>query len=225
MKTVIVVPAYNEEQKIKSVLMSIQKKYTHIIVIDDGSTDDTWEQIMSVPGIIACRHIINRGQGAALRTGTHKAIECGADFIVHFDADGQMNASDINQAIDVLKTGEYDAVLGSRFLGVESNIPLLRRAVLTLARYFNTLFIGGNLTDPQSGFRVLTAKAAANIKISQDRMAHCSEIQHQLFKKGMRVKEIPVHIIYTEYSREKGQKSSNAFKIVWDLFIHRIIQK
>lgn len=224
MKIVIVIPAYNEQTQIVSIIKSIQKLYTHIVIVDDGSADDTYGEAVSHGGVTVCRHIVNRGQGAALKTGTQMAIELGADIIVHFDADGQMQPEDIATVIKPIELDSADVVLGSRFMGIESNIPPVRRVVLGAAKVFTRFFIGGVLTDPQSGFRALSRHAAESIEITQDRMAHCSEIQHEVFKKNLRLQEVPVKIIYTEYSRSRGQRSTNAIKIVWDLFIQRLLR-
>ena len=166
------------------------------------------------------RHIINRGQGASLRTGTQLALDNRADIIIHFDGDDQFQASDIPEIIKPLINNQADAVLGSRFLGKESNLPKTKKnIIMPLARFINRLFFNIRLSDPQSGFRALNRACALNLKIENDGMAHCSEILYQLFKNKNRVVEVPITVIYHDY----GQKFGSGLKIIKDLFIQKLI--
>lgn len=223
MNIYIVIPAYNEARKIQEVLDRVLVSYKNVVVVDDGSKDQTYE-ILGGNNIIYTRHSINRGQGAALQTGTDIALKNGADIIVHFDADGQMRVEDIKKLCNPIIEGTHDVVFGSRFLGEAVNIPPLRLLILKIAKLFNRFFLGIRLSDPSSGFRVLSKHSAEKIQITQDGMAHCNEIQQDIFKQKLRVKELPVTIEYTDYSIAKGQKGSNAFKIVKDLFIGNLFK-
>jgi len=139
---------------------------------------------------------------------------------VHFDADGQFMAQEIKDIIAPITAGEADVVFGSRFLSKKSNIPRLKKYfILPLAKIVNRIFLGVNLTDPQSGFRAMTATAAKKIKIEQDGMAHCSEIMYKAFSNNFKVKEIPITVIYHNF----GQRFSGGLKILKDLLISRII--
>ncbi len=221
MKVFIIIPAYNEEKKIGQVILDLLKNsYKNIIVVDDGSTDNTYK-ICKNFDIVVLQHILNRGQGAALRTGTLFALEQGADYIVHFDADGQMQAKDIKRLLDVCHNYKFDVVLGSRFNNKKS-IPILRRWLLLGARLFNMFFLGVNLQDPQSGFRVLTRDSALKLQIIYDRMAHCSQLLHDMYKYKLRVKEVPVEIKYTKYSLQKGQGFFDSFKIIRDMLVNKM---
>lgn len=219
MKISCVVPAYNEEKNIAKVIKGLKPMVDEIIVVDDASTDNTTSVVKQTNALVL-KHIINRGQGAALRTGTALALERGADIIIHFDADDQFQASDIPAMIKPILDGQADAVLGSRFLGIESNLPALKKnLIMPLARLINRLFFNIKLSDPQSGFRALSRKSALSLKIENDGMAHCTEIIYKLFKNKNRVIEVPIKVIYHEY----GQKLSGGLKIIKDLIIQKLI--
>lgn len=219
MKIVCVIPAYNETEKITKVITDLRSLVDEIIVVDDASTDNT-SLLAGQAGAYVVRHIINRGQGAALRTGTALALDRGADIIIHFDADDQFQASDIPAMIKPILDGQADAVLGSRFLGVESNLPTIKKnLIMPVARLINRLFFGIRLSDPQSGFRALSRKSASSLHIENDGMAHCTEIIYKLFKNKNRVIEVPIKVTYHEY----GQKFSGGLKIIKDLIIQKLI--
>lgn len=219
MKVSCVIPAYNEANNIGSVIDKLKPFVNEIIVIDDASRDNTFD-IANQKEVIVLRHIINRGQGAALRTGTELALARGAEIIIHFDADDQFQATDIPEMIKPIIEGRAEAVLGSRFLIKKSELPKMKQyLVWPLARFINRLFFNIRLSDPQSGFRALSRKSALELKIENDGMAHCSEIIYRLFKNNNRVVEVPITVVYHEY----GQKLSGGFKIIKDLLIQKLI--
>lgn len=217
MKVFCVIPAYNEAETIKTVIRSASGMVDGLVIVDDGSEDQTFN-IAKSQRVILLKHIINRGQGAALRTGTEYCLARGADIIVHFDADGQFLSHDIKKIIEPIKKGEADVVFGSRFLNIEhaAEMPFLKKSVIMpLAKAVNRIFFKINLTDPQSGFRALSAEAARKVSWRQDRMAHCSEIMFMVKKNNLRVCEAPVKVIYHSF----GQSIFDGFKIIKDLFI------
>ena len=221
MKIIVVIPAYNEAKVIYSVVNAVKDQVDEVIVIDDGSSDNTAE-VATNAGAKVARHFLNRGQGAALQTGISFALKSDADIIVTFDADGQHVAEEIEQVVKPLLLGEVDVVLGSRFLNAANKIPLSRVILLKLATLFTRIYTGIKVTDAHNGFRALSRYAAEVIKIRQDGMAHDSEIIEEIKKHNLKFKEVGVTINYTYYSLEKGQKLTNAFKIVWDLILGRI---
>ena len=216
----IVIPAYNEEDSIGDVVSSLRGAWRNIVVIDDGSADMTAARARAA-GAIVLRHPINRGQGAALQTGITWSLARGASCIVTFDSDGQHLASDIDRLLAPILSGEADVVLGSRFLGSTEGMPLVRKMILRMAIVFTRLTTGLPVTDAHNGLRAFRRSAADRLHIRLDRMAHASEILDQIRAQGMRMKEAPVHIRYTSYSRQKGQSSAAAVRILLDYLIGR----
>jgi glycosyltransferase involved in cell wall biosynthesis len=221
MKVSAVIPAYNEAARISSVLERVRPLVDELIVVDDGSADDTFA-VASSADVVALRHAINRGQGAALKTGTVAALERGADIVVHLDADGQHDPDTIALLVAPIREGKADVAFGSRFLGVEAEgMPASRRLLLQAARLFSAFALGipRSVTDPQSGLRAMNAKAARQVDFRQDRMAHCSEILRLVSHSDLRVVEVPTRVRYTADTLAKGNKAMDAFGIVWQLFI------
>ncbi len=217
---IAIVPAYNESKRIVSVIESLVPHVDHIIVVDDASTDDT-RMRAETAGATVLSHPVNLGQGAALETGHTYARTLNVDAVLHFDGDGQFNAEDIDEARKLIESGEVDIVLGSRFLGTTSQIPWVKKYVLRpLARLVNRFFSGINLTDAHNGFRVLGPQALEKIRITQNRMAHATEIIEQIHTHGLRYKEIPITVTYHEY----GQKMRGGFTIIKDLIMGKFIK-
>lgn len=220
MKVCVIIPAYNEESKIGEVIRSVLRYADDVIVVDDASRDKTADVVREA-GVKVLRHLVNRGQGAALRTGTRQALADGAEIIVHFDADGQFRAADIPRMIEPIVQGRAEVVLGSRFLDDTTVMPASKRyLIMPLARLINKLFYDLDLTDPQSGFRSLSALAAGRLHWHQDRMAHCSEILALIRHARLKVLEVPITVTYDGY----GQKFSGGLKIVRDLFVKGLLR-
>ena len=217
MKIVAIIPAYNEGSRVAEAVRDALLFVDDAVVIDDCSSDKTSEQAFKA-GAFVLRHIINRGQGAALQTGTDYALEnLNADIVVHFDADCQMQGKDIPKMIKPILENQADVVLGSRFLSGKLQMPLSRKIILKLGIVFTLIISGIKLSDTHCGFRALSRKAAREIKITRDRMAHASEILDLIKVKKMRFVECAVEIKYSKESLAKGQSSWGAFIIVKDL--------
>ena len=220
MHTWIVIAAYNEAHSIGHVVKELVKSgYKNVVVVDDGSSDDTFKIAKQYTKHVL-KHDINRGQGAALKTGIDYALQQGADIIVTFDADGQHRVEDIARVIEPVKTGEADVALGSRFLA-KTKVPFFRKLTLKAGIFVVWIFYGIKLTDVHNGFRAFSRHAAETIDITMDGMEHASEILSEIKKHNLRFVEIPVIIIYTEYSKEHGQSSFNALKIFYKMLLHR----
>jgi len=217
----IIIPAFNESSELAGVLESLLSLNYRIILVDDGSTDDTAKIAATFP-VFLIRHELNLGQGAALETGMEAAILLKADFVIHFDADGQHAASDIEQLLAPLQNGNADIVFGSRFLEKKpSGLSLSRKIVLKMARWINYMISGILLTDAHNGLRALNKKALQAIHFRQPGMAHASEILYQVRRQSLRYLEVPVHIRYTDYSKQKGQGILNSVNILFHLLFKR----
>jgi len=214
-----VIPAYNEGQAIVAVLEETLRHVPRVIVVDDGSSDDTVARAL-LPGVEVLRHPINLGQGAALQTGIAHALRRGATHVVTLDADGQHDPGQIDAMLEAMDRDDADVALGSRFLGEAIGIRPLRRFILKLAVWFTRLTTGLKVTDSHNGFRVFRADAARRLRITQNRMAHASEILEELAAKRLTYVEVPVTVRYTEYSMAKGQSSLNSFNILLDLVLN-----
>jgi polyprenyl-phospho-N-acetylgalactosaminyl synthase len=218
----ITIPLYNDSKMILKVIKSLKDKgYNDIVVVDDGSKDNGYGIVKKNTDVIIAKHIINRGQGAALQTGMEIAIEKGAKYIVHFDSDGQHDVKDIDNMLNTLIKGNYDIVLGSRFLQ-KNDIPLSKRITLKLGIIFTYLLSRIWLTDVHNGIRVITVETAKKLNIQHDRMEHASEILDKIKVLDLKYTEVPVTIHYTKYSMSKGQSIFNSINIAWKLILAKI---
>ncbi len=220
-RTVCVIPAFNEGETIENVVRQVRKYVQTVVVVDDGSSDDTFINAER-GGAIVLLHICNLGQGAALETGFEYSRKLKADVVVTFDADGQFVAEEIPQIVESVKDGKADVIFGSRFLGKQTNISISRYLILKTGIYFTYLFSGIKLSDTHNGFRAFNKKALGLIHLTQNRMAHASEIIDQVKYHCLEYQEVPVTVIYSDYSKAKGQKMLGAIRIIVDLLISKI---
>jgi len=220
MNILAIIPAYNEGEKIGEVVSGLKNKANlplDILVVNDGSKDETESRAVEA-GATVISHAINRGQGAALKTGIDFAIKKNYQTAIFFDADGQMDPAEAYNLNLKLNEG-YDVVLGSRNIGRVIDMPLSTKIVKRLALIFTRLTSGLNLTDTHNGFQAWRISALSQIKLDQDRMAHASQILNEISRLKLKYCEVPVTIKYTDYSKSKGQKIWNSFNILWDLLI------
>lgn len=217
----IVIAAYNEAACIEEVVRAVRVGYPHVVVVDDGSRDDTAERARRA-GARVLRHAVNRGQGAALQTGITFALRRGAAYVVTYDADGQHRPEDISALLAPIVAGRCDITLGSRFLGGAVNLPRSRRLLLKGAVWFTRLVNRVALTDAHNGLRAFSRRAAERLNITQDRMAHASELIDQVRESGLRFEEVPVEIRYTAYSLAKGQSPRGALQILFHYLVGRV---
>lgn len=218
---IVVIAAFNEEQMIATVVADLRGNGWPVVVVDDGSHDATGV-LARRAGATVVTHPVNLGQGAALQTGLDFALSRAADIIVTFDADGQHSAADIPSLIEALQTRGADYALGSRFLGGTVDLPRTRRLLLTAATIFTRSATGLALTDTHNGLRAMTRRGASHIRLKQNRMAHASEILHQIAQSGLACVEVPVTIEYSAYSLAKGQRLTDSLAILIDLFARRL---
>lgn len=215
-----VIPAFNEANNIICTIAQVKPNVDKVIIIDDGSSDDTYVLAKSQE-VVVLRHGINRGQGASLQTGNEYALKNKADIIVHFDADGQFVADEIQDLILPIKKNEAEIAFGSRFLGKKSNLPIFKKFfIFPIARLVNRVLFNVNLSDPQCGFRALSRQAAENIKIEQAGAGHCSEILAKTVRYNIKYKEVPVTVIYKKF----GQNFNGGIRVIKDYFYSKILE-
>jgi len=215
MKTAILITLYNEEPRIKKVLDGLIKY--DLILVNDGSTDNTLEIIKSYKKSHIISYKKNKGKGYALQKGINYAKNNNYDRLILMDGDGQHNHRDIKKFEKKLSEG-YDFVIGSRFIKNNSNIPLSRRIILFGGKIIEKILIGVELTDAHNGFRAMNKKSINKIKLTENRMSYASELMFEIKKHKLTYIEVPVKIKYTKDTLEKGTGSLfTGFKILFRL--------
>lgn len=217
----IIIPVFNEEKVIAGVLEKVIATFPNVVCVDDGSSDRSAEEVAGTKAHLV-RHPINMGQGAALQTGLRYALNRqGGQYFVTFDADGQHRVEDVLAMLEIARSGKADVVLGSRFLGSSEGVPLIKRIVLRTVVLLSPTARRLKLTDAHNGLRLLSRQPAEHLRINQNGMAHASEIAGWLARSRWRVAEAPVTVLYTDYSRAKGQSLINGINILFDVSMTR----
>lgn len=192
----VILPAFNEEVSIGSVVLLTRYYADSVIVVDDGSSDRTAE-IARKAGAEVIVHEVNKGKGAALKTGFAAADNLGADIIVTMDSDGQHNPAEIPKLVDPIIKGEADMVNGSRYLnGLDKNTPAYRRVGQTILDRVTNLNSGLEITDSQSGFRAFAASTKDIFRFTAQGMAIESEMLADAGKSGLRIAEVEIGVRY-----------------------------
>ncbi len=225
MKNVIVIPAFNEASAIGAVVASAVAVADAVIVVDDGSADDTGP-IAERAGALVVRHMVNRGTGAATATGLQAALRVGADRIVTMDADGQHSPDDARRIFERLAAGDVDFVSGSRMKGLKAGagrMPIHRRLLNWLGNFLTYLLFGVWVSDSQSGLRGMSRRAASLIELRTNGFEVCSEMVYQVRKHGLAHDELGVSAIYTAYSMSKGQSLAGGWRTATRLILRRLI--
>ncbi len=207
-KIFIVIPAYNEEKVVVDVINEVRNSgYENIIAVDDGSSDNTFNVISSIPGITALRHKINRGKGAATKTGIEAAKLLGADIIVTMDGDGQHDPEDIKKLVEIIIKEDIDVALGTREKN-KQEMPFLRKVYNFTGNLITWYLYGLWVNDSQSGFRAYSRSAADAINTKSDRYEYDSEVIREIYVYKLKYKEVPINVKYTEYSMGKMHQQS-----------------
>jgi len=196
-KVVAVIPAYNEERFIGSVVLRARRYVDTVIVVDDGSTDATGE-IAEAAGAIVVRHNTNQGKGVALNTGFQKARDLDPDAVVILDGDGQHFPTEIAAVLQPVLHGEADITVGSRYLRGTNRTPWHRVWGHWVMTYLTNLSSGVHLTDSQSGFRAFSSQAVKTIVFSSRGFSVESEMQFLAREHHLRMVEVPVTICYQD---------------------------
>jgi len=193
---VVGIPAYNEEKNIGGIILKLKKLVDKIVVCNDGSNDLTGE-IAEGLGAIVINHEKNLGYGAAIKSILNKGVDINADVLVTFDADGQHRVDDIRSIIEPILNKDADIVIGSRFLGQnDKNIPAYRKAGIKTITSITNLSTDVKITDSQSGYRAYNKQVLKDIIPSESGMGVSTEILIKANKKGFKIVEVPIVILY-----------------------------
>ena len=221
--TVVIVRVYNEAPVVGGVIAELVAAGLSVIAVDDASTDASADEIDKA-GAFRVSHPINLGAGGALQTGFEAALLLtDARYIACFDADGQHQLPDLLGMIGKIREG-YDVVMGSRFLEEDgpTQMSWLRRVILRTAAKLLNRGEGVRLTDAHNGLRIVARHVAADIRLSYAGMAYASQLERYLTRPELRITEYPVHILYTDYSKAKGQPLLNSVNILAEVAAHRV---
>ena len=215
----IVIPAKDEASLIGGVIRDLQENGFHqIIVVDDGSRDET-ANIVRNTNCILVQHPINLGSGAATQTGIKAALRYNPDYIMTMDADGQHAAEDVKQLLEVMSTGEYDVVIGSRFLQKSGKVPTTRLWYNRIANWVTWIFTGLWVSDSQSGMKIITSDFAQKIEFHFNGFEFCTELFYILNRNKARFTEVPIQAIYTSETMMKGQSLRMGFRMFFRLIL------
>ena len=225
----VVIPAYNEGKKIRSILENAKlvfkksDKYSvDIVVINDGSSDNTSDEAKN-SGVYVIDHILNTGVGGATSTGLSYVKQKSYDIAATMDADGQHKPEDVMRGIDEIIKQKTDLLIGSRLIDNKgmSRLKLIGNRGLS---FITLVLFGINSTDSQSGLRIYSRKALEQLRWKTSGYEFCSEMLWRAKQLGLIISEYPIVAIYTEYSKSKGQNNWNAVNIVKSLVKQRIVE-
>ncbi len=218
----VLVPVYNEAASVTAVVTDLKTQFEHVVCVDDGSSDGSAD-LARAAGATVLRHPINLGQGAALQTGfDHVAGLPGVNWVVTFDGDAQHLVADAVTMLDLGRASNLDVVLASRFAGTTRDMPRARRLVLRGGVRFTRWTTGLAVTDTHNGLRVINTRALESLRLTQPRMAYASELLNAIGRHQLSYAEVPTTVLYSDYSRAKGQRNINAVNILFDLAMARL---
>jgi glycosyltransferase involved in cell wall biosynthesis len=224
--TAIVIPAFNEAAVIADVLKGALEQFKYVIVVNDGSSDNT-SAVAKEAGAIVIDHFINSGgAGAATQTGIEYALGLPVDYFVTFDADGQHQVKDVLKMREEIAKGRVDIIIGSRFMGIEpKEMSGMKRAVIKAGTAFSNLTSGLKMTDTHIGLRIFNRHVAETLNLEEVGYEHASELLEKIKKNHYKYAEMPVEILYSDYSKAKGQSMLNAVNIASDVLIGKVVGK
>jgi glycosyltransferase involved in cell wall biosynthesis len=223
-RTLVLIPAYNEEARIASVIRGLKKKHplVDVLVIDDGSSDGTRRKATEA-GVRVISHPFNLGYGAALQTGYKCALGKGYEILVQMDGDGQHDPSFIGDLLAVVEKGEADVAIGSRFLelgGIEPDRqpyrpPLLRRWGMGLFGTIASIVIGQEVTDPTSGYQAMNRRVLEWLSSDKFPLDYPdADVIIMLHRAGFRIREVPVRM----YENPDKKSMHSGWKPVYYVF-------
>ena len=211
-KLLIIIPAYNEELTIGSVV-ALSLKYGDVLVVDDGSNDRT-TQIAQTVGATVIRHEQNRGKAEALKTGFEYALSADYDIVVTIDADGQHNPDEIPHLIKPIVRDEADLVIGSRYLNEsKKKIPLYRRLGLWVLNKGTNLATNIEV-DSQSGFRAMNRKTLKTLNLDSKGYLVETDMIVKAKEKGIRLREVPITVRYDVPNKHKKNPITHGLEVL-----------
>ena len=221
--TFVVLPAYNEATRIQPVIEEIAKKGYKMIIVNDGSSDNTLEVIKESKkkypnNIHIFSLMINRGVGVATQTGFDAVFKFNPKYVVSMDSDGQHSADDLDNVITPLVTGQAQAVIGVRPL---KDMPFTRNFANAVMNLLTRIFYKVNVSDSQTGFRAITIDALRKIDINARGYLISSEFIREINEKNIPFAEVPIKTIYTPETQAKGTNVKEAFKILIQMIKHQ----
>ena len=221
--TYVVLPAYNEATRIQPVIESIAEKGYNMVVVNDGSSDNTLDVILESKRkfpdkIHVYSLIINRGVGVATQTGFDAVLKYNPKYVVSMDSDGQHSADDLDNVIRPLVTGEAQAVIGVRPL---KDMPFSRNFANSVMNLLTRIFYKVNVSDSQTGFRAITKDALKKININARGYLISSEFIREVNDNNIPFAEVPIQTIYTPETQAKGTNVKEAFKILIQMIKHQ----
>ncbi len=222
MKIIAVIPAYNEGTRIASVVRTTLPFVSQVLVVDDGSHDDTAENARAA-GALVLQHVENCGPGAATMTGLDAARLLGAEAVATLDADEQHDASDIPALLLPITQDRADIVFGNRF-GQKNVIPFIRRFFNAIGNCITWAATGRWVADSQCGFKVFGPKALAQVDLRMSGFEFCTEIVRESVRNRWRVAQTPIKVIYSEYTLAKGQSFATGIRTAFRILLRSFLR-
>jgi len=214
----LVIPARNEAGRIEKVIeKSLSIGIENIVVVNDASTDDTASVVSQFKQVILLNHLINLGPGGATQTGIEYALTKDATYIATIDADFQHDPSEIFMMLKKIREEDLDMVIGSRFLK-QNNIPFQRIIFNKIGNAITFLLTGKSTSDSQSGFKIIKASLARELKLECNGFEFCIELINTAHRLKAKIEEVPISVIYTKETMKKGQSLSSGFSMIGRLF-------
>ncbi|MBI3332314.1 glycosyltransferase family 2 protein [Candidatus Peregrinibacteria bacterium] len=225
---VAVIPAYNEGSRIAKVIGDAKHHADRVIVVNDGSTDDT-AHVAERAGAQLVEHIQNSGAGAATMTGIEAARLLGADIVITLDADGQHDPADIPLLLKPIHDNWADVVFANRFgptaAGRQRNrIPFVRRIANGMGNVLTFIVTGKWVSDSQCGFKVFGPRAVEELDLRMSGFEFCTEIVREAVQHRWRIAEVPTKVLYSEYTLAKGQSFSNGIKTAMKILLRSFLR-
>ncbi len=221
--TYVVLPAYNEATRIRPVIVDIASKGYNMVIVNDGSSDNTLEVVKQVKKEFPDKiHIfslmINRGVGIATQTGFEAVLRFNPKYVVSMDSDGQHSADDLDEMIKPLVTGEAEAVIGVRPF---EDMPKTRSFANSVMNFLTKIFYRVDVSDSQTGFRAITVDALDKISINAVGYLISSEFIREVNDNNIPFAEVPIQTIYTPETQAKGTNLTVALKILFQMIKHQ----